>query len=204
MSGNERMAGRILELEKLYDAVQDDDIDFSSRLFTEYFDRTPEGRTKLAHITSSVMTDVSIDDSTTEINRRSFEQFATEVDGLVDGRKKALIGDAVSVREHPPVDARAEGLRARMQITAELAELNQALPFPNLDRLDKDEGDPKEITLPDELLSSIELQFDRRAEFSERRSTIELGILARQFGWTAIVRVFDEIAEKDWAEGADA
>lgn len=64
--------------------------------------------------------------------------------------------------------------------------------------------DPNEITLPDELLSSIELQFDRRAEFSERRSTIELGILARQFGWTAIVRVFDEIAEKDWAEGADA
>ncbi len=120
--------------------AQDITFEFLSHpLTTESFDRTPEQRAVRSRIVAKLALEgVTGEAASSEANRLCFIAFGHEIGTLLHQRTTDLIGDAVSVREHPPVDLATEQLRARMQIAEELDVVNGLMPFPGLERAQRD------------------------------------------------------------------
>ncbi len=117
-------------------SVELEGIDFAHPLTTELFDRTPEQRQARGKIVAQLVLSGSREPETTiDANRRLFAEFGEQIDGVIAERVLLFVADAVSTREHPPVDLKTEYLRATTDVRREIQELHEALPFPGLDRI---------------------------------------------------------------------
>ncbi len=111
-------------------------LDFTSPLTTEAFDRTPEQRAQRTAILAPILQrgHMSHDDAQAETNRQMFDRFQSDFDALVAQRFHTLVSTELST-DGPGADSRALKLVARGAIMQELQELDQAFPYPGLERI---------------------------------------------------------------------